>query len=156
MASGAAVENLDSFDYRILDLLKVNSRRTGEQISEEIGLSPAACLRRVQRLRKIGAIEREVAIVSPSVENRDLVIVVLMTIQGHNPRIMDEFCQKLRRVDVVNRLIWVTGEDDIVLVLHCASMEEFDAFARAHINDAPVVGYKTLVSMREYQTWDVG
>ena len=149
------MEKLDSFDYRILELMKVNAKRTGEQLSEEIGLSPTACRRRVQRLRKIGAIEREVAIISPKVEKRGLVIIVLMTIDGHSPRIMDEFCQRLRGQPVVNRLVWVTGEDDIVLVLHCASMEEFDEFARAYINDAPVVGYKTLVSMREYQTWDV-
>ena len=149
------MEDLDSFDHRILDLLKVNSRRTGEQLSEEIGLSPAACLRRVQRLRKIGAIEREVAILSPKLDKRGLVIVVLVTIKGHSPQLMDEFCQRLRKEPVVNRLIWVTGEDDIVLVLHCASMEEFDRFARAYINEEPVLGYKTLVSMREYQTWDV-
>lgn len=148
------MENLDSFDHRILALLKVNSRRTGEQLSEEIGLSPAACLRRVQQLRKNGAIEREVAIISPKVEKRGLVIVVLMTIDGHNPRVMDEFCHRVRRDPVVNRLIWVTGEDDIVLVLHCASMEEFDEFAQEYINDEPVIGYKTLVSMREYQTRD--
>ena len=107
-------------------------------------------LRRVQRLRMIGAIEREVAIISSKVESRRLVIVVLMTIDGHNPRIMDEFCHRLRRQSVVDRLIWVTGEDDIVIVLHCASMEEFDEFAQEYINDAPVIGYKTLVSMREY------
>ena len=150
------MENLDSFDHRILALLKVNSRRTGEQLSEEIGLSPAACLRRVQRLRKIGAIEREVAIISPKVEKRGLVLVVLITVEDHSPRLMDEFCQLLRREPIVNRMVWVTGEDDIVLVLHCESMEEFDGFARRYINDKPVTGYKTLVSMREYETWDTG
>lgn len=148
------MDNLDNFDHRILALLKVDSRRTGAQLSEAVGLSSAACLRRVQRLRKIGAIEREVAILSPRIEKRGLVIVVLMTISGHSPRLMDEFCQKLRREPAVNRLIWVAGEDDIVLVLHCASMEEFDAFAQSYINDEPVTGYKTLVSMREYQVWD--
>ena len=150
------MEILDNIDRRILKLLKTNSRRTGEQLSDAVGLSLAACLRRVQRLRKTGAIEREVAIISPKVENRELVIVVLMTIDGHNPRLMDEFCHRLRREPAVNRLVWVTGDDDIVLVLHCASMEEFDKFARTYINDAPVTGYKTLVSMREYETGDTG
>lgn len=150
------MESLDSFDQRILALLKVNSRRTGEQLSEEVGLSPAACLRRVQRLRKVGAIEREVAVISPKLEDRGLVIVVLVTIDGHSPRLMDEFCQRLRQESLVNRLLWVTGDDDIVLVLHCASMEEFDEFAQTYINHEPVTGYKTLVSMREYQTWDAG
>ena len=125
-------------------------------MAEAVGLSAAACLRRGQRLRKIGAIEREVAIISPKVDKRELVIILLLTIEGHNPRVMDEFCRRLRSQPVVNRLIWVTGEDDIGLVLHCASMNEFDEFAQAFINDKPVTGYKTLVSMREYQVWDAG
>lgn len=144
------MDSLDSFDHRILALLSINSRRTGEQLSGEVGLSAAACLRRVQRLRKIGAIEREVAILSPKLEDRSLVIVVLITIDGHNPRLMDEFCQRLGKVPAVHRLLWVTGDDDIVLNLHCISMEEFDEFAQSHLNHPPVNGYKTLVSMREY------
>lgn len=149
------MENIDGFDRRILELLRVNSRRTGEQLSDEIGLSPAACLRRLQKLRNIGAIEREVAVISPRLEKRDIVIVLLITIDGHNPRSMDEFCLRLRRDPAVNRLLWVTGDDDLVLVLHCESMDEFNSFAQRYCNNEPVAGYKTLVSMREYQTWDV-
>ena len=149
------MENIDSFDRKILELLKVDSRRTGEQLSDEIGLSPAACLRRLQKLRKLGAIEREVAIISPALEKRDLVIVVLISIDGHSPSLMDEFCLRLRRDSAVNRLLWVTGDDDLVLVLHCESMNEFNDFAQRFFNGKPVTGYKTLVSMREYQTWDI-
>ena len=149
------MKNIDSFDLKILELLKVNSRWTGEQLSDEIGLSPAACLRRLQKLRKSGAIEREVAIISPELEKRDLVIVVLISIDGHSPSLMDEFCLRLRRDAAVNRLLWVTGDDDLVLVLHCESMNEFNEFTQKYFNEKPVTGYKTLVSMREYQTWDV-
>ena len=148
------MEEVDEFDRRILALMKVDSRRTGDQLSGDVGLSPAACLRRLQRLRRIGAIEREVAIVSPKLEDRPLVIVVLLSIEGHNPKTMDEFCRNLRKNPVVNRLLWVTGDDDIVLTLHCSSMTEFDEFVSAYMNDSPVSGYKTLVSMREYNVWD--
>lgn len=144
------METLDQFDRRILNLMKQDARRTGEALSREIGLSPAACLRRVQRLRKIGAIQREIAIVAPEFESRDTTIIVLLTVDGHNPRTMDELCHHLRRQPEVERLIWVTGEDDIVLVLACASMSDFADFCHLHLNEAPVEGYKTLVSLREY------
>jgi Lrp/AsnC family transcriptional regulator, leucine-responsive regulatory protein len=42
---------LDEFDRRLLDALQQDSRRTGEQLAALVGLSPAACLRRAQRLR---------------------------------------------------------------------------------------------------------
>lgn len=148
------MDDLDSFDQRIMALLKVDSRRTGEQLSIEIGLSPAACLRRVQRLRKIGVIEREVAIISPKFEEKRTTIIVLLAIDRHNPKVMDEFCHRLCRQNEVKRLNWVTGDDDIVVILDCASMDAFAGFCEAHFDDAPVQGYKTLVSLRQYDTVD--
>ncbi len=59
------VEELDRFDQKILAAMEKDARQTGNQLSEVVGLFPAACLRRLQRLRKIGAIEREVAVVNP-------------------------------------------------------------------------------------------
>ncbi|WP_068118721.1 Lrp/AsnC family transcriptional regulator [Tropicimonas marinistellae] len=59
------MDTLDDFDRKLLELLSIDSRQTGQQLSGKVRLSAAACLRRVQRLRKIGAIEREAAIVSP-------------------------------------------------------------------------------------------
>ena len=150
------MDDLDTFDRRLLKLLSVDARRTGEQLSEAIGLSPAACLRRVQRLRKIGAIEREVAIIDPRLRNKGTTLFVLITIDGHNPKLMDDFCHRLRRQEEVERLDWVTGDDDIVIVVRCASMADFADFCQTHLNEPPVEGYKTLVSMREYQTREIG
>lgn len=148
------MDDLDNFDRQILDLLKIDSRRTGEQLSDLIGLSPAACLRRVQRLRKDRVIEREVAILSPEYEKRGTTILMLLRINGQNPRVMDDFCHRLKRQEEVQRLMWVTGDDDIALILKCPTMEDFADFCQAHLNVEPVEGYKTLVSMREYQAGD--
>lgn len=149
------MKDLDSFDRRILDLLRVNNRRTGEELSGLVGLSPAACLRRVQKLRNTGAIEREVAIIAPEYKTKGTTIIVLLRFEGHNPKAMDEFCHRLRHMEEVRRLTWITGEDDLVAILRCASMEDFSEFCEAHFNDAPVTGYKSLVSMREYDTGEV-
>lgn len=46
------VAELDKFDYRLLELLQENSRLTGNELAQKVGLSSAACLRRVQRLRE--------------------------------------------------------------------------------------------------------
>jgi len=64
--TGGSME-LDTFDRRLLEAVQDDSRRTGEDLAELVGLSPAACLRRLQRLRASGIIEREIPIVDPSV-----------------------------------------------------------------------------------------
>ncbi|MDQ8003115.1 MAG: Lrp/AsnC family transcriptional regulator, partial [Pseudomonadota bacterium] len=54
--------NLDAIDWRLLDALQHDASRTNQQLALDTHLSPATCLRRVQRLRQAGLIEREVAL----------------------------------------------------------------------------------------------
>ena len=142
--------DLDRFDHQILSLMESDARRTGEQLSELVGLSPAACLRRLQRLRQIGAIEREVAVVSPKLRNKGTKLFALIVTEGQNPKTLEDLCQAIRRQDIVVGLDWVTGDDDLMLRVDCGSMAEFTEFCAEFLDDKPVKGYKTLVSMKSY------
>ncbi len=142
---------LDQFDQQILDIMQADSRQTGDSLSEQIGLSPTACLRRLQRLRKIGAIEREVAIVAPEYRTHGSTqVVVLLTITRHNPKRIETLTRKFKKMREVQRVFSVTGDEDIVLLMGCDSMEAFADFADAHFYEPPVEGFQTLVVLREF------
>ena len=145
-------EELDRFDREILSLLSVDARRTGEQLSELVGLSPAACLRRVQRLRQTGVIEREVAIISKTHGEELTTFIVLVEIERHTPQKIEEFARVLRPRKEVERIFSVTGEYDLLLIMRCVSMAAFAAFAERFFGEGPVAGYETLVVFREYPT----
>ena len=141
---------LDTFDRQILGILKVDARQTGDQLAERVGLSPAACLRRVQRLRKIGAIEREVAILSPEAEGRTVTLLAFLEIArgpGDRTRAVRE---TLSRLPEVQKMYHVTGQSDLVLVVQCASMEDYAAFSEAHFYSDLVTGYQTMVVLRDF------
>ena len=140
--------DLDSFDRRLLALMKTDSRRTGQQLAAEVGLSPAACLRRLQRLRQLGAIEREVAILSRAFEPPTTKVIVLLTVRQHSPKGIDELNAKLRTLDEVDAIYTVTGDSDIVVVMKCPAMADFKAFCDRHFYDDPVEGYETIVVLR--------
>ena len=57
--------SLDSTDLRLLDALQRDASQTNQRLAAEVGISPPTCLRRVQRLREEGLIERQVALLSP-------------------------------------------------------------------------------------------
>jgi Lrp/AsnC family leucine-responsive transcriptional regulator len=48
--------DLDDIDHRILDLLVQDGRRSASDVGREVGLSPAAAKRRIDRLEQIGVI----------------------------------------------------------------------------------------------------
>jgi Lrp/AsnC family transcriptional regulator, leucine-responsive regulatory protein len=99
---------LDDFDRRLLDAVQEDNRRTGEELAALVGLSPAACLRRLQRLRAGGAIEREVAILNPKVAGPRLNMVVLVTLEREGPDQLDRFAREMRSAPEVTQCYYVT------------------------------------------------
>lgn len=148
---GGPMDPIDDFDQRILAILARDSRQTGEQLSEQVGLSPAACLRRVQRLRKIGAIEREVAILSPKVIGPSVTVLVLLRMRGGGPDRKENLKTKLLALPQVERIYIVTGNEDMVVTVQCASMEDYADFTETHFYDQPITGFESLVVLREYK-----
>lgn len=148
--SRGRLDELDTFDRNLLTLLRRNARQTGDQLSEQVGLSPAACLRRVQRLRKIGAIEREVAVISPEFQANSTSIIVFLTVSRIDPNRKQTLTKRLLAFDEVERIFSVTGEDDFVLFMKFPSMTEFTDFADAHFYEPPIEGYESTVVLREF------
>ncbi len=148
--SSSRLDELDTFDQKLIALLQRNARQTGDQLSEQVGLSSAACLRRVQRLRKIGAIEREVAVISPEFQANATSIIVFLTVSRLDPKRKQVLTKRLLAFEEVERIFSVTGEDDFVLFMKFPSMTEFTDFADAHFYEPPIEGYESTVVLREF------
>ncbi len=144
------MNDMDSFDQHLLDLLQVDSRQTGKQLSERVGLCPAACLRRVQRLRQTGVIERDVAIVSPGALAPSVTIIVLLTIARDRPDRADVLTKRMLKLRQVRKMYHVTGEADFVLTVVCVSMETYAAFTEAHFYEPYIKGFESIVVLREH------
>lgn len=148
--SRSRLDELDSFDRRIVALLQSNARQTGDQLSKQVGLSAPACLRRVQRLRKIGAIEREVAVIAPEFQANSTSIIVFLTVSRLDPKRKQILTNRLLAFEEVERIFSVTGEDDFVLFMKFPSMTDFTDFADAHFYEPPIEGYESTVVLREF------
>jgi Lrp/AsnC family leucine-responsive transcriptional regulator len=136
---------LDEFDRRLLDALQQDSRRTGEQLAALVGLSPAACLRRAQRLRETGIIEREIAIVAPAAVGRRLTMVVQVTLEQDQPTTKDEFKRQVRRAPEVMQCYSVTGAIDYILIVSVADMDAYEDFIKRPLFERYVRRFETMV-----------
>jgi Lrp/AsnC family transcriptional regulator, leucine-responsive regulatory protein len=140
---------LDIFDRRLLHALQENARMSADVLAERIGLSAPACYRRVKRLRDIGAIDREVALVKPQTMGWPLTMIVLVTLEREGADIIDRIVQKLARVPEVLEAWYVTGDHDFALRVVALDMERFEEFTRKVLYaDENIRGFKTLVVMR--------
>ena len=136
---------LDAFDRRLLDALQQDSRRTGDQLAEIVGLSPAACLRRAQRLREAGVIEREVAIVAPAALGERVSVIVLVTLERDRRDAVDAFRRRIGEAEAVMQCYSITGAFDLALVVATHDMAAYTEFTKRYLYEKPVHRFETMV-----------
>jgi Lrp/AsnC family leucine-responsive transcriptional regulator len=138
---------IDDFDRRLLDALQEDNRRTGEELAAIVGLSPAACLRRAQRLRHEGVIERDVSILAPEAVGRKLTLMVLVTLERERPDVVDEFKRLMQRTPEVMQCFYVTGAADFVLLVIADDMADYEDFTRRYLFERNVRRFETMAVM---------
>lgn len=140
---------MDRIDRKLLNLLQRDASRTNADVADEVGLSPSSCLRRIRRLRQTGVIDRIVAILNPARAGRALKAMVTVELKLHGEQQMRQFFDRATREDAVAQAYAVTGEVDVVLMLHLRDMEEYDALCdRLFRDETNVARFFTMMIIR--------
>lgn len=116
---------MDRIDRKLLNLMQRDASRTNVEMADEVGLSPSSCLRRVQRLRASGIIDRVVAILNPARAGRGIKALVTVELKLHGEEHMRRFLDLATAEEAVSNAYAVTGETDVVLMLRLKDMEEY-------------------------------
>ena len=140
---------MDRIDRKLLNLLQRDAARTNVDMAEEVGLSPSSCLRRQQRLRKSGVIDRIVAILNPAKAGRGIKAIVTVELKLHGEQHMRRFLDLAATEDAVMQAYAVTGESDVVLVLRLSDMDEYDVLCgRLFRDQTNVARFVTMMVIR--------
>ncbi len=123
---------LDQVDRRILRALQVDGRTTYDTLSEQVGLSPSAVLRRVKRLEESGAIAAYVALVPPERVGLGLTAYINVRLEKHvevhKRTPMDLFRAAVQAWPEVVECSALTGEMDYLLRAVFADMQHYSRF----------------------------
>lgn len=140
---------MDRIDRKILNLMQRDAARTNADLADEVGLSPSTCLRRVQRLKKTGVIDRIVAILNPARAGRGIKALVTVELKLHGEQHMRRFLDMAVAEEAVFGAWSVTGETDVVLMLRLVDMEEYDALCERLFRDQTnVARFFTMMIIR--------
>jgi DNA-binding Lrp family transcriptional regulator len=144
---------LDDTDLKLLDLLQQDASRCNNALAELAHVSPPTSLRRIKRLRELGVIEREVALLSPDqlapVLGHGLTALVEVSLDRQSAEALDAFEAHAVADEAVQQCYRVSPGPDFVLVLHCADMPAYHALAqRLFTAQANVRNVKTFFSVK--------
>lgn len=141
----------DNFDLKLLNAMQEDAGRTAEELAEIIPLSPSAIARRLRRLREDGAIARTVALLPSTMVDRRLRALVSVQLHDHAPAAgLNDLKERMLGLDEVQLCLEVSGSNDMVLLVACRDMAEFNAFADAELAASTVVRrYETSFVKKE-------
>ena len=140
---------LDAIDWRLLDALQQDASRTNQQLALDLHLSPATCLRRVQRLRQAGLIEREVALLAADRLAVTLTALVEVSLDRQDAGALDAFEARVAADEAVQQCWRVSPGPDFVLVVTVHDMPGYQALAqRLFTSDANVRNVKAFFGLK--------
>jgi len=118
-----AVE-LDEIDLVLLTELERDADRPNVELARIVGLSPAATLNRVRRLKDSGAITGIHAELDAGTVGYPLEVYVAVTLSQHEERAEERFEKLVKRLPQIISADWITGETDVLMELVARDVEE--------------------------------
>jgi len=116
--------SLDDIDVQLLTELQADADRTNVELARLVGLSPAATLYRVRRLKETGVIRVISAQVDPEAAGFPLRLYVAATVGRHDPRSARLFEDQVRALPQIIAADNVTGEMDYLLTVVARDVTE--------------------------------
>lgn len=141
---------LDAIDLRLLDALQHDASRTNQQLAQDCHLSPPTCLRRVQRLRALGLIERQIAVLAVDrLAASVLTALAEVSLDRQDADALDAFEARACADAAVQQCYRVSPGPDFVLVVTVRDMPAYHALAQRLFNsDANVRNVKAFFSVK--------
>ena len=101
---------LDEIDVRLLKELETDADRPNVELARIVGLSPAATLNRVRRLKESGVIRRITARLDSATAGFSLQVYLLVTLAHHDERAEKRFNAEVAALDNIISADTVAGE----------------------------------------------
>ena len=142
---------LDNFDKQILTLLQSNARLSNQDLADQIGLSPSACLRRFKALEESGLITGYRALVDAKQLGLDLTALLHISMDKHTKERFSEFEGVVSKIPNVLECLLLTGQTaDYQLKVVVKDLEAYQDLLLNHITQIKgVTGVHTSFVLRK-------
>ena len=130
---------LDKYNSNILRELQSNGRISNIDLADRVGLSPSACLRRVQELEKTGVIAGFRAVLNPERLGIGFIAYLAVGLGDHTLPSQHAFEAAMRDSDAVRECHNVTGAVEYLVRIEVADIAAYKAFHAGVLGGLPQV-----------------
>ncbi|WP_299722509.1 Lrp/AsnC family transcriptional regulator [uncultured Tateyamaria sp.] len=147
------MSEIDQISERILHELSRDGRLSNIALAERVGLSPSACLRRVQELERQGIITGYRAVLDRTKLGAGFVAYIGVGLNEHSKASQLAFERAISRAPEVRECHNITGTIEYLLRVECADIAAYKSFhtdmlgALPHVNS--ITSYVVMGSPKD-------
>ena len=135
--------NFDQIDDHILRVLCANGRIPNIELAERVGLSPSACLRRVQELERSGVITGYRAVLDRAALGKAFVAYIAVGLKDHTKDSQEAFERSVAKASEVLECHNITGSVEYLLRVEVADLTAYKTFHTDVLGTFPQVNALT-------------
>jgi DNA-binding Lrp family transcriptional regulator len=129
----------DAIDERILRELSRDGRISNLDLAARVGLSPSACLRRVQSLQRNGVIAGYRAVIDRTARGVGFTAYIGVSLGEHSKTVQQAFERAVSRAPEVIECHNTTGTIEYLLRVECTDLVAYKAFHTDVLGNLPHV-----------------
>ncbi|WP_299947272.1 Lrp/AsnC family transcriptional regulator [uncultured Ruegeria sp.] len=130
---------IDEINQQILHELSQDGRISNLDLADRVGLSPSACLRRVQELERAGVISGYRAVLDPTALGIGFVAYIGVGLGEHTKVAQERFERALQRAPEVVECHNITGTIEYLLRVECVDLPSYKTFHTEVLGTLPHV-----------------
>lgn len=119
---------IDRLNNRILHELVQDGRVSNAELADRVGLSPSACLRRVQDLERSGVIKRYRAVLNQAALGIGFTAYIAVGLSDHSKASQEAFQDAITRSDEVIECHNITGSFEYLLRVETRDLVAYKTF----------------------------
>ena len=131
--------DLDAIDRHIIRLLRLNARASNTKLAAQVGLSPSACLRRIQQLEQSGVLRGYTALVGSPSDAPLISVIVNITLERQTGTYLERFEREVRKHPEIQQCYLMTGGADYFIRVEVESHADFERIHRDVLSTLPGV-----------------
>ena len=120
--------DLDTINHKILHELEVDGRISNTDLASRVGLSPSACLRRVQELERTGLIKGYRAVLDRSKLGSAITVFVMVGLSAHLKKDARAFERAMQAAPEVRECHNITGNVEYLLRVEVPGLDAYKEF----------------------------
>ena len=128
---------LDNIDIKILQILQENARISNIDLSEQVGVSPSPCLRRVRALEENGYVNGYYADLNQTALNMEAVVFVSIKAEFANDLEREEFETELAKLPEIRDIFALATETDFLCKVVATNYQTYKMFVHQQLARVP-------------------